>query len=400
MLLLTQILAQTGTQSQGMDLLNNSLELAQQTAKAWEHTWDTVINPTSQLWQALVDMGRFLAVLSILYLLMTQGKEAIERNSFADLIKMAAVPIVIAMFLGLNGAPLSKVVLAIRGYGHYQVQQVLKLQSTGTISFGQAVGQAAITSAAISQIDALYSQCAKESGVDLAQCWISKQAQAQRVVQAAEQQAGTTLPDLESHANRLAQAANAQGGGQQGGGFTLDVGDALKSAIIFILKGLLWAMQWAFVNLLEVSLLLSALMAPVALGLSVMPLATRPIIAWLVGFATVFGIELSYNVVVGLVATIVIESAATTAADMGFLIFITLLAPILAVTLNVAAGAAVFHAMTSTASSIARYAVASALVGTVGTIGAAETIGAANTPSQVALGSSTPGVANQNEFGV
>ena len=63
-----------------------------------------------------------------------------------------------------------------------------------------------------------------------------------------------------------------------------------------ILKG--W--QWAFANILELAMLLTGLMGPIAVAGSAVPLQGRPLWAWLTGFFSLGMAKFSYSVIVGL----------------------------------------------------------------------------------------------------
>jgi hypothetical protein len=62
----------------------------------------------------------------------------------------------------------------------------------------------------------------------------------------------------------------------------------------------------------------------------------RPIWAWATGFLSLFGVQLGYNIVVGLAATVLVNSGAELASDVAFLFLISIFAPGLA--LLIAAG--------------------------------------------------------------
>ena len=98
-----------------------------------------------------------------------------------------------------------------------------------------------------------------------------------------------------------------------------------------IIRLILRSVQWAFVNILEAALLLTALFGPIAMGLSLLPLQGKPIWAWLIGFMSLFGVQLGYNIVVGLVAVVIVKSDAELVTDIAFLFFLAVFSPILAV---------------------------------------------------------------------
>jgi hypothetical protein len=101
--------------------------------------------------------------------------------------------------------------------------------------------------------------------------------------------------------------------------------------------------QWAFANMLELAMLLTGLIGPIAVAGSVVPLQGRPLWAWLVGFFSLGMAKFSYNVIVGLAATVIVAADAQTQGDFGFLLLIGVLAPILALAIAGGAGMAVFR---------------------------------------------------------
>ena len=74
---------------------------------------------------------------------------------------------------------------------------------------------------------------------------------------------------------------------------------AWESAVFTILNGFMLAYQ----HFLELSLLLTALIGPLAVGGSLLPGGPKALFAWLAGFFTVGLAKLSFNIVAGLAAT-------------------------------------------------------------------------------------------------
>ena len=55
-------------------ILNNSRELNQQTQESWQRLWDISVNSGEPLWQALCQFGAFIAAMSLIYLIIKEGK--------------------------------------------------------------------------------------------------------------------------------------------------------------------------------------------------------------------------------------------------------------------------------------------------------------------------------------
>ena len=110
-------------------------------------------------------------------------------------------------------------------------------------------------------------------------------------------------------------------------------------------QGILLAMQWSFVNLLELAMLLTAMVSPFALVLSFLPGKGRPIIAWALAYISMIMVQFYYNIMIGIMANVVLNS---NAYDInGFLIVMAILGPVLAMKLAQGGGTIVFDVITS-----------------------------------------------------
>lgn len=113
-------------------------------------------------------------------------------------------------------------------------------------------------------------------------------------------------------------------------------------------RGWLLALAIAFQWIVEVCLLLTALLGPLAVGGSLLPVGNKAIFAWLTGFFSVVMIKLCFNIISGLVATIVLN--ANNNDPMIFAFAIGILAPILSVVLAAGGGIAIFRSFSNLAS--------------------------------------------------
>jgi hypothetical protein len=339
----------------GLGGLELSIDLSKQTAESWDKLWDSAIGASTGQWQSLVALGLTLALFSIIYLALTTGREIIEKQSWGDLVNLFIWPLVVMIFLGNNGALLAKSVIIIRSIGHAQVVKVLETQIAPDFSkFGTAINNVGMTNSGREAIDRLYQECRNMTGEKLDACWENASAQTDGIIKAAESRSGGRLQDLRTYAASVANAVNRQVTSSEieaAQSFANPM-TALNPILIGIVQVILLAMQWAFVNMLEASLILTGLFAPIAMGLSLLPLQGRPIVAWLVGFISLFGIQLGYNIVVGLVATVIEQAGATTSSDIAFMLFLGLFAPLLSTLVAGGGGVALYSGIQSSAKSI------------------------------------------------
>jgi hypothetical protein len=106
--------------------------------------------------------------------------------------------------------------------------------------------------------------------------------------------------------------------------------------VAVILLALNNAYQWG----IEFTMLLTALLGPLAIGGSLLPFGVKPIFAWLTGYFTVGMAKLCFNIIIGLCGQLIANSQQN--QPMIFLLFIGLVSPILASALAAGGGLAVW----------------------------------------------------------
>lgn len=334
-MLLTQLLAQitppdnSADATVGLNLISQSIALSRQTVEAWNKAWGDAINPSGALWAGLCNLGTILAALSIMLLAIKMASDYQQKRfSLSELAAAIVWPLFIAFFLGNNGYLLSQTVMVARNIGHQQVVNVLNIQLADT-TFKQAISDVTLTQSVKTQVSTIYAECQGKSGKPLTDCLQEKQPIVEQILTAAEQQNGGPLEQARQAVAQLTDTIQ-------------NPGAVFNATISFILISFLYALQWAFVNILEAALLMTATFSPIAMGLSLLPLGTKPIWAWSSGFAALFGVQLGYNIIVGLAATVIVAAGAQTFSDLAFLAFISIFAPALALLIAGGGGVALY----------------------------------------------------------
>ena len=340
----------------GFGLVQDTIQTAADIAAGWNIIWVSAINPNdSPLWSAMVELGYLLAAGSILFVAFTQGDQILKRQSWSEVVSLFIWPLVVAFFLAGNGRTLTQSIMLMRNVGYYQVQQVLNAQ-LADLTFRDAISRTSISAIAKQEIETVYSECQGMVGADLNQCLQEKQPVAQQILTEAETIAGIPLTGLRRYIDGLT--------GVIPGAQLFNLANIFRGNVLNLLRTLLWALQWAFVNCLEVSLLLTALFCPIALGLSLIPAHGKPIIAWFSGFLALFGAQLGYNIIVGLIATVMVVRNAESLPDLGLIAFLSLFAPALALLVAGGGGIALFQGVSRQSKHVFDFA--SGLVGVSG----------------------------------
>jgi hypothetical protein len=341
--------------------ITNTLDLSRATSEAWDRVWLSIFRTgfatgEVSLWTALVRFAITLGALSIIFLAIKEGKEILARQSWSDLATLFVWPLVVLFFLSGGGNLLANTVLLMRQVATAQVRQVLEVQ-VGGLTFNQAISNVALTQSARAQVDATYLECRDKTGDALIACWNdpAKRQTVERIVSEAERTNNGPLSTLQQYTQTLfslsgsgiATTTGTNMAALLGNGEGIDVFEPLAAPLQKLIESFLWALTWAFLNALEATLLVTGLFAPIAMALSILPLGSKPIWAWGIGFMSLFGIQLGWNMLVGLVASILVIANAQAIADLAFPVFIAIFAPILVTSVAAGGGLSLFSALNS-----------------------------------------------------
>lgn len=334
-------------------ILEGTLNISQATQDAWAETWTAVLGEDSSLWRTMTQrIAPTIAALSVVYLALTEGKDAMEKQSWSELINMFVWPMVIVIMLGANnGQALAGVAIGIRNIG-YDINKTLLEAQVNDTRLDQAIRTVAYTQSGMNEINMILTECQGKVAEEYDQCLQDNREEIDYIIERAEAEAGGPLNTLKGAAEFLFTEINPLGRFIDTG-IGIATGDFFREEFIPIIKVILLAIQWAFVNTLEAAILLTALVSPLALAASILPLGGKPIVGWLIGYISLFGIQLCYNILVGLIAVIITTSGAETFADVGFLMFIAIFSPALSILLASNGGAALFQTMLSQVKSVA-----------------------------------------------
>lgn len=327
----------------GEELLEGAIKLSQDTTKAWNANWFELIDPSNEIWSGLCQFGLALAALSLIFVSLKMAAENVRgRLFFTELGELVVWPLVILLFLGGNGSLLAQTVLLLRNLGHQQVVQILSAE-LADLKLRRALADVTLTATAQEQIAAIFAECQAKGVEEYDDCVREKKPMIDEIIAQAEAINGGPLAALSSWAeDSVAFFANPV--------------TAFLPSLSSVLKALMYALQWGFVNILEAALLMTATLAPVAVGLSLLPLGSRALWAWGSGFLGLFATQLGYNILVGMAATVVVTTGGQTWNDLGFLTIISIFAPGLAVLLGGGGGVALYQGLNSNLSKVAQLA--------------------------------------------
>ena len=339
-----------------VDIFSSGVEHTQNIAANWDLVWQQVFGLGDEavagllLYNALVQVARIFAVGSIVIFAIFLIQQLSEGKF--DILQHFLWALVVAALLANNGRLLIGLSITVRDLIRDVNQQVLTYSLAGASlqdnfeTLQQSLGTKVIAANYFQHCEYLVGEsqrkCLQEVAVGLDFAIREMQAN------------GNHNPSLDwlliliqriLPADPLTATANANSLSDDFGKIQAGLNSlflpAWESAVFTLLNGFMQAYQ----HFLELSLLLTALMGPLAVGGSIIPGGQKVLFAWLTGFFTVGFAKLSFNIVSGLAAT---AAAANTSMpeQFPFYMIFAVLAPVLSGALSVGGGIAVWQAAT------------------------------------------------------
>lgn len=295
-------------------ILDVGRETSADIARGFDPLWQQSMQ--GGLYQAMADVGVLVAVIALCVFLVQWWRQLTSGDgdlAFSELIW----PLIVIGLLSNNGAVLSTATLELRNIGNTVNETVLS-STVRDISLQQQY-QNTNLGAAIADAEA----------VSISECRENFQGRRARPQQACIQQARETATALR----------------QQYGLEPVDVG-WLRSALQALVGNLLFAIHYAFQNTIEIVLIITSLLGPLAVGLSLLPGASKALYSWLEGIFSVFLIKLTLNLIAGL-AAYASSLQQTNGYSLILPILLGIFAPILSVLVGLQGGAAFFNAIST-----------------------------------------------------
>ncbi|NEP56932.1 MAG: hypothetical protein F6K31_07880 [Symploca sp. SIO2G7] len=319
---------------------------------AGEFTSNEVIEAFNQIWTdlllspgiypSIVKLGLLIALGSMAIFLVQWGKEMME-GKLVDFDKVIWVVVVI-MLLNNDGRLLAETTLGLRAVINETNQMVLS-QTANDVTLREAYKQAAVQKSSAEVLAIIKEQCRTQATPEAQQkCLEQKERQFEEYIRRVQEINGSENSSYwERFTAYLRQEIETVSSGA--------LASFIRPAIVGVLALLFGAFSSAFQWLLEVALILQAMIAPIAVGASILPTSSKPIISWVSGFFALGMAKLGFNLVAGLVATVDI-TAGESLSSLVLPVFLGLFAPVLALVVAGGSGFAMFVALSSVSSGL------------------------------------------------
>ena len=311
-------------------IVNNADEVSQAISEGWDTIWDTALN--SQLYTAVNNVGIALAVGTMVLWLFKFYRSLQERGAAAEWTEIL-LPIVIIILLANGGANLKNATLGMRNYINSVNNSVLESVNAEN-DLNDSLADLAEFSSAQTQVAELRRQCDNLTNNDeITQCLQEQRVKADELI--AQLQGSNLAPQWLQNVHQMVEdnfAPTATG-----------IVRFINTPGLIVAEAIITAFQAAFQLAIEVSLLLTGLMGPVAVGTSLLPIGAKPVYAWITAFGSLGICKLSLNIITGLVATSIHEAGPDNIDTLSTAIALGIISPVLALGLSAGGGMAIFN---------------------------------------------------------
>jgi hypothetical protein len=325
----------------GGDLLDQAAKIADSIATGFDKLWQDTLS--GQLYYSLCDVGVLFAVATFVFFMVEWTKRMIngeEQRAYTDFIWV----LIVVVLLANKGQVLGQGTLSIRNYINNTNNIVLQQTAKGVdlrAAYQKALGVQAVRATIKQEIENCKTSSLKPEEaikcLDDAKNRLSQQYPTYFtgssgpfawIIQKVDKIIQAPIDAIKSGANPLQVIFSP---------FSAYIGNTVIDIVSLVLLGLNGAYQWG----LELTMLLTALLGPLAVGGSLLPYGAKTIFTWLTGYFTVGMGKLCFNIMVGLAAELMANS--TSDQPLFFLFVIGIIAPFLATGLAAGGGIAVLQ---------------------------------------------------------
>ncbi|MFN6572015.1 type IV secretion system protein [Dendronalium sp. ChiSLP03b] len=338
-LILAQSSGQKPGQNTGVTAAREIVEGAEQGSElivnAFKQDWLDFANGQSAVYLAVVSVSMLIAVVLVSFWSLGWYRQISEEGFSHNVISEMVFPLIVILLLSNNGAMMANLTLGLR---------------TVTVKLNSSI--LAITKNGVTLKDAIRNVNLDQSFVLAAQTRIaecdklptSKTDEQKNTTNPRQQCIDKTIQQIQAEAQKTRKRRGLSSG--SGSWNPLDMGgemvnNAIQGFVYIILSGLSVGFQY----IIQLSFLLVAYVAPIFLVLSLLPVGAKPIYAWLSGWLGLTLVLVSYSIIVGIVASSIVNQPSTN--PLLTQLMQAIFSPLLAVAIGTGGGMSVFTAFTS-----------------------------------------------------
>ncbi|MEO0770586.1 MAG: hypothetical protein AAFY72_14370 [Cyanobacteria bacterium J06649_4] len=348
-------------QVQGGKILKESIDATKISTTAMDEMWAEIFASDGALYNQVVKLATVILIVGFFFFMLSFAK-AMKSNDQDKVQEILVWGIVISILLQGQGAVLKKATVTSRNFINDKTKSVLLVQ-IGQLTIKDALQDVILTDQARERVKQAFSDCeAKEGDAQLA-CLEKGAEEAEAIVKEYES-SGFWPAGLRRFAgnintiNRDIKDARARG--------DLDSRREAFAKWDSDITGLIWqsatnsgsreflkSFQNWFTFGFEFAMLLTGLLGPLAVAATLIPKQPRALFSWAIAFFSIGILKLSYNLLIGFAAVYASKSQMQDLGSSGFLLMMSMGAPLISIGVAGGGGAAIFFALGKTTAMVA-----------------------------------------------
>ena len=348
-------------QVQGGKILQESIDATKVSTTAMDEMWAEIFASDGALYNQVVTLATAILVVGFFFFMLSFAR-AMKANDLDKIMEIIVWGVIISIFLQDQGAILKRATVTARNFVNDTTKSVLLVQ-IGDLTIQDALQDVILTDQARERVKQAFSDCeAKEGDAQLA-C-LEKGAEEAAAIVKEYENSGFWPAGLRRFAgnvnaiNRDVKDARAKGEldskAEAFNKWDSDVSSLIwQSTTNSSSREFLKSFQNWFTFGFEFAMLLTGLLGPFAVAASLIPKQPRALVSWVIAFFSIGILKLSYNLLIGFAAVYASKSQMQDLGSSGFLLMMSMGAPLISIAVAGGGGAAIFFALGRTTAMVA-----------------------------------------------
>jgi len=335
-------------------ILENAIDVSKSSEEGLNELWEMTFTGTySPGYLAVMDFAKKVMVIPFFWLFIPITR-AFAFNRYEEIFKHVAWIVLICVLTANSYGLMTKIAYGSRNFVNDTTKEILSFQ-LGPVTMKDALSDVLLTEEAKETIRLNFVECEAKEGEEQLKCFERGAENARDAILEAEQKTNALglnisgFKRLQERLNKIIGDINLAKDSQNDMTFGL-VNFFFQSAGQAIVQQLMKGFQSAMMTIIDVGFYLTAMLSPIAVAASLAPLQPRIIFIWGAGFIAFALMKMSYNVLIGAIATVSLTIDATNFGSTGLLIAMGVISPLLAMAMGGWGGARLVHAMAGGAS--------------------------------------------------
>lgn len=346
-------------QTRGGEILQESLDATAISTEAMNNMWENLFVNESLLYNQIVNLATVLMMVGAFFLVLAfaRAMQAADKDKLIEIIGWGFVVIIL---LANRGEILKHVTIGSREFINDQAKNVL-LAQVGDLTVKDALQDVLLTEKIQENVRAVFSGCEAKEGDAQLECIEEGVEEAKKIV--ADYEAKFTFPGLTRLKRNLeviaGEVLNKRADRELTSREAFAEWDRRTSALIWqsatssASKTFLKNFQNWFTYGYEFAMLLTGIIGPLSVSASLIPKSPRAFVSWAIGFFSIGVLKLSYNIVIGFAALYASSAEMEDLGSSGFLLMMSIGAPLISIAIAGGGGAAIFFALGKTTAIVA-----------------------------------------------